>query len=776
MSGYRSYRPPRGRHARSRQQHSDGFIDDNVDVLNDETFGDCGLSSSCGSWEDTHRRFAELDLKSRGLDTSSLDASSDDQRQSFDVERALSKLVDDDEERAGQQERAGQHDIQKRQQALESILSPLSGLLPTSYPAASSEESFSSALSGTMGSFSTAGPSEQPQSLLHQIQSTQSPQVMTGAGFPPGMSGKVLTVEELEQSFTSQDKGDGSVAGHTSDDILAQLLSPVGRQQTLPIGTRQASPAVSQQMVAAASHSLPPPHHQGVAAPPRPLLPTAPITSFPQHIPHMPVPMRGPALLPQMLMPRPPFPGQLPPGIPPRLARQFAQLMGPPRFPPGAHGQLPPQLPPHFTQLPPGMPPLPMPGIQGMPWLHFRGQVPVPFPIMPGMVINDQGSPVLGGEQQRSREPYPREIEFSTATEEDPFAGLMTQKEKDYIIKIQMLQLQSQNPFADDYYYQMMTMKRREQELRRKAEENDGECGDGERDKETKIIIPNVKFEVREYRPPVDSEGSLGKITVGSIASPRKMLDISTAVDTQMVKLDAHPSLRRKLLIVLEKIYGLLLQIDELKRRAMALPEADRNPLFEAALQNRQKFVELIGIESSDVSSCYQQDIDFIHLMSIRKGRTLIGRLLQVLSPQQAEMLLIKVFSHIVHILKRDLQDLPSALVPGISSVTSSIRSTSLEVVVHIMSSVVASEDVVCEFIAHVVEATGSRASELLFENPANVDKWSDCCTTFCDHVGPLIVSKQSHTASRLLAKFLISHPYIPTTWQTAFRQLASAT
>lgn len=35
----------------------------------------------------------------------------------------------------------------------------------------------------------------------------------------------------------------------------------------------------------------------------------------------------------------------------------------------------------------------------------------------------------------------------------DPYAGLMTQKEKDWLIKIQMIQLQSDNPYLDDYYY-----------------------------------------------------------------------------------------------------------------------------------------------------------------------------------------------------------------------------------------------------------------------------------------------------------------------------------
>ncbi|XP_049755043.1 protein PAT1 homolog 2-like isoform X3 [Elephas maximus indicus] len=37
----------------------------------------------------------------------------------------------------------------------------------------------------------------------------------------------------------------------------------------------------------------------------------------------------------------------------------------------------------------------------------------------------------------------------------DPYANLMTRKEKEWVIKVQMVQLQSENPHLDDYYYQM---------------------------------------------------------------------------------------------------------------------------------------------------------------------------------------------------------------------------------------------------------------------------------------------------------------------------------
>lgn len=37
----------------------------------------------------------------------------------------------------------------------------------------------------------------------------------------------------------------------------------------------------------------------------------------------------------------------------------------------------------------------------------------------------------------------------------DPYSNLMTQREKDWVARIQMMQLQSTDPYLHDYYYQV---------------------------------------------------------------------------------------------------------------------------------------------------------------------------------------------------------------------------------------------------------------------------------------------------------------------------------
>lgn len=45
------------------------------------------------------------------------------------------------------------------------------------------------------------------------------------------------------------------------------------------------------------------------------------------------------------------------------------------------------------------------------------------------------------------------EMRYPTQDMEDEYAGLMTQREKEWLLRIQLLQLKSENPYIEDYYY-----------------------------------------------------------------------------------------------------------------------------------------------------------------------------------------------------------------------------------------------------------------------------------------------------------------------------------
>lgn len=56
-------------------------------------------------------------------------------------------------------------------------------------------------------------------------------------------------------------------------------------------------------------------------------------------------------------------------------------------------------------------------------------------------------------QKHESRSEHTLSRQKQGSKDQDAYDGLMTQKEKDWIIKIQMLQLQTDNPYLDDYYY-----------------------------------------------------------------------------------------------------------------------------------------------------------------------------------------------------------------------------------------------------------------------------------------------------------------------------------
>ncbi|NP_001096293.1 protein PAT1 homolog 1 [Xenopus tropicalis] len=100
----------------------------------------------------------------------------------------------------------------------------------------------------------------------------------------------------------------------------------------------------------------------------------------------------------------------------------------------------------------------------------------------------------------------------------DPYAGLMLQREKEWVCRIQLLQLQSTDPYHDDYYYQNYF------EKLGKLSVSQDRSREGPKKERTKLITPQVAKLEHAYKP-VQFEGSLGKLTVSSVNNPRKMID-----------------------------------------------------------------------------------------------------------------------------------------------------------------------------------------------------------------------------------------------------------
>ncbi|CAE1150933.1 PATL1 [Acanthosepion pharaonis] len=223
----------------------------------------------------------------------------------------------------------------------------------------------------------------------------------------------------------------------------------------------------------------------------------------------------------------------------------------------------------------------------------------------------------------------------------DEYAGIMTQKEKDWVIKIQLLQLHTDNPYVDDYYYVRYTLKKTTEE-RKKNKENDKD--------EPKLIIPALaKIETKAYTP-AHFEGSLGRVSTSSVHNPRQVIDLVSMAhsDDQVGKSSGRDVYRyRQMLMEIEKAYVLLLDIDDIEKRVLALPDESRKRLYEEQNEKLNFLFQSLGTQDNRADS-------FLYLMSIRKGRKLVARCLPIFNMDQSGEVLTTIIKNLSHLVKRD--------------------------------------------------------------------------------------------------------------------------
>lgn len=229
----------------------------------------------------------------------------------------------------------------------------------------------------------------------------------------------------------------------------------------------------------------------------------------------------------------------------------------------------------------------------------------------------------------------------------DPYSNLMTQKEKEWVARIQMMQLQSTDPYLDDYYYQNYY------EKMEKRQERDRDSS--RKEHATKLITPQVAKLEHTYRP-VQFAGSLGKLTVSSVNNPRKMIDavVTTRTDDEEKREKQVWNKRRQVLYTVEKMYSLLLEVQDFEKKFLQTPEEQREALLEQHKTNSlQLYSSLREKEWDDKVS----DEQCLMIMSVRKGKRLIGRLLPFLAHYQAAAVVMGIARNLPALAKKDKQD-----------------------------------------------------------------------------------------------------------------------
>ncbi|XP_036910338.1 protein PAT1 homolog 2 [Sturnira hondurensis] len=224
----------------------------------------------------------------------------------------------------------------------------------------------------------------------------------------------------------------------------------------------------------------------------------------------------------------------------------------------------------------------------------------------------------------------------------DPYAKLMTRKEKDWVIKVQMVQLQSENPYLEDYYYQKYYQKLE------KKEADEELLGRRNKVESLKLVTPYIQ-KTEAYESVVRIEGSLGQVAMSTCFSPRRAID-AVPHGTPEPETGAASSQRLRVLSWIEKMFLQLLEIEEGQKNGPPQPcysKQQRNhveKLFQALKTQEQNNLE----EAAD---------GFLQVLSVRKGKALVARLLPFLPQDQAVSLLLVITHHLPLLIKRDAAD-----------------------------------------------------------------------------------------------------------------------
>ncbi|KAK1339009.1 hypothetical protein QTO34_019678, partial [Cnephaeus nilssonii] len=245
--------------------------------------------------------------------------------------------------------------------------------------------------------------------------------------------------------------------------------------------------------------------------------------------------------------------------------------------------------------------------------------------------------------QQHSRTPRPpAKKPWSRQSQSDAYANLMTRKEKDWVIKVQMVQLQSEKPCLDDYYYQKYYQKLEKKEADQEL------LGQRSKVESLKLVTPYIQ-KAEAYESVVRFEGSLGQVAMSTCFSPRRAID-AVPHGTPEPEIGAASSQRLRVLSWIEKMFLQLLEIEEGKKNGppqSCYSEQQRNQvekLFQALKTQEQNNLE----EAAD---------GFLQVLSVRKGKALVARLLPFLPRDLAVSLLLAVTHHLPLLVKRDAAD-----------------------------------------------------------------------------------------------------------------------
>ena len=419
-------------------------------------------------------------------------------------------------------------------------------------------------------------------------------------------------------------------------------------------GARPEVPAIAGQSNMAAPLPRPPllppgPRPHGHVPPPGgPIMPGHPDMrpGFPRgpppNMPAMHPVMRG--MPPQQwgLYGRPPPPGQRMHDMPMLRFPHMPGGMRPPVGDPTWRGH-PPNMRPHFLPVVPGLPP---PGAARM----------GPMPPTNALMVAAGGHQPQGHAQPRHKNVM-----------DYPFV-FMTNREKEWILKLQLIQLSRYSSWMDDYYYVCHKKK----------------YGTSTHNLTLPPLGPDIEIKPEGIHGRVTIfENALGgRIAAGSVLCPRQsvMIDAPINLNSASGPVEITMHRRREHLYAIERAYDAVLGVSDMERGEGVDDKEWRltRQRVVVAVFKRVKIRSLRErVEDHKSSSLDEHSVSFL---SINKGARVVARLVPLLSISDVQSLAGLVCHHLSAFLKRDKER--SALKTLLAAFVEEVQRWSLNVLV----------------------------------------------------------------------------------------------
>lgn len=270
-----------------------------------------------------------------------------------------------------------------------------------------------------------------------------------------------------------------------------------------------------------------------------------------------------------------------------------------------------------------------------------------------------------------------REMKRREFYRKSQYDGLMTQHDKDVVNRIQLSQLASGDPYADDFYYQVYSSLRQRAGLPLQSAAHNGgnnttEGGRGRGRREENMmqrmqqqlqrIVNDAKRRPKQTQ--VSLEGALGKITSLTVRNPRQVLQVPSSTNAASsepntptadhVQTPNHAKSataaddKRLVLKITEDMYTLVLEIEQMHRQGP--PQSRNNNEDEGDEKVRaEAFNEKYGAKVEKLWKTLRltettETPFLISMLSIAKGKKLIPRIVRQLNHDQ-NLTLLTVFA-----------------------------------------------------------------------------------------------------------------------------------